>query len=108
MSRSHCKTPIVGYTTSRSKRENKKLWHQRWRSRERTALASAPPDTTSAYLPLLERQVSNIWSMSKDGRTYWPIRNQEATADRIANHRGRNPQERAALKKRLMRKWMSK
>jgi len=27
-----------------------------------------------------------------------------ATADRIANHKGRNPQERAALQKRLLRK----
>lgn len=27
-----------------------------------------------------------------------------ATADRITNHKGRNPQERAALKKRLLRK----
>ncbi|KLP39079.1 hypothetical protein ABF66_07545, partial [Enterobacter roggenkampii] len=25
-----------------------------------------------------------------------------ATADRIANHKGRNPQERASLKKRLL------
>jgi hypothetical protein len=31
-----------------------------------------------------------------------------ATADRIADHNGRNPQERASLKKRLLRKWMSK
>jgi len=27
-----------------------------------------------------------------------------ATADRIANHKGRNPQERASPKKRLLRK----
>jgi len=31
-----------------------------------------------------------------------------ATADRIADHNGRNPQERVSLKKRLLRKWMSK
>lgn len=31
-----------------------------------------------------------------------------ATADRIANHKGRYPQERASLKKRLLRKRMSK
>ena len=46
--------------------------------------------------------------MGKDGRSYWPIKRQAATADRIANHKGRNPQERASLKKRLLRKWMSK
>ena len=85
MSRSRRKTPIVGHTTCRSEREDKKLWHQRWRTHERTALASA-----------------------SDGRSYWPVKRQAATADRIANHKGRNPQERASLKKRLLRKWMSK
>ncbi len=44
MSRSRRKTPIVGHATCRSEREDKKLWHQRWRSRERSALASAPPE----------------------------------------------------------------
>ena len=108
MSRSRRKTPIVGHTTCRSERKDKKLWHQRWRTRERTAPVSASPDALSAHLPLLENQVSNVWSMGKDGRSYWPVKRQAATADRIANHKGRNPQERASLKKRLLRKWMSK
>jgi len=108
MSRSRRKTPIVGHTTCRSEREDKKLWHQRWRTHERTALASASPEALCAHLPLLENQVSNVWSMGKDGRSYWPIKRQAATADRIANHKGRNPQERASLKKPLLRKWMSK
>lgn len=93
MSSSRRKTPIVGHTTCRS---------------ERTALASASPEALRAHLPLLENQVSNVWSMGKDGRSYWPIKRQAATADRIANHKGRNPQERASLKKRLLRKSMSK
>ena len=95
MSRSRRKTPIVGHTTCGSEREDKKLWHQRWRTRERTALTSASPEALSAHLPLLENQASTV-------------KRQAATADRIANHKGRNPQERASLKKRLLRKWMSK
>jgi len=108
MSRSRRKTPIVGYTTCRSEREDKKLWHQRWRPHERTALTGASPDALSAHLPLLEKQVSNVWMMGKDGRHYWPIAGQAELAEYIANHRGRSPQERTALKKRLLRKWMSK
>ncbi|ELI5853150.1 TPA: hypothetical protein ACNRRD_006489 [Pseudomonas aeruginosa] len=108
MSRSRRKTPIVGHTTCRSESEDKKLWHQRWRTRERTALAGASPEVLSAHLTLRENQVSNVWSMGKDGRSYWPIKHQIATAERIANRKGRNPQERASLKKRLLRKWMSK
>lgn len=70
MSRSRRKTPIVGHTTCRSEREDKKLWHQRWRTHERTALASASPDALSAHLPLLENQVSNVWSMGNQVRKF--------------------------------------
>ncbi len=108
MSRSHRKTPIIGYTNCRSEREDKKLWHQRWRTRERTALTSASPEALSAHLPLLENQVSNVWTMGKDGHSYWSAERQADMADYIANYKGRNPQERASLKKRLLRKWMSK
>jgi len=108
VSRSRRKTPIVGHTTCRSERQDKKLWHQRWRTHERTVLASASPEALSAHLPLLENQVSSVWSMGKDGRSYWPLKRQIATADRIADRKGRNPQERSSLKKRLLRKWMGK
>lgn len=108
MSRSRRKTPIVGHTTCGSEREDKKLWHQRWRTRERTALTSASPEaperpSAPAGKPGQQRLVDG-----QDGRSYWPVKRQAATADRIANHKGRNPQERASLKKRLLRKWMSK
>jgi hypothetical protein len=72
MSRSRRKTPIVGHTTCGSEREDKKLWHQRWRTRERTALTSASPEALSAHLPLLENQASSVWSMGKDGRPTGP------------------------------------
>ncbi|EKE16636.1 MAG: hypothetical protein ACD_10C00882G0001, partial [uncultured bacterium] len=67
------KTPIVGNTTCRSERQDKKLWHQRWRTRERNTLASASPEALSSHLPLSENQVSSVWSMGKDGHSYWPI-----------------------------------
>ncbi len=91
MSRSRRKTPIVGHTTCGSEREDKKLWHQRWRTRERTALTSASPEALSAHLPLLENQASSVWSMGKDGRSYWPVKRQAATADRIAKSQGTQP-----------------
>jgi len=104
MSRSRRKTPIFGHTTCRSARADKRLWHQRWRARERTALANLSPDALSACMPLLENQVSSVWSMDKDGHSCWPVKDQIATADRIAGDRGRNRQERTSLKKRLLRK----
>lgn len=108
MSRSRRKTPIVGHTTCRSEREDKKLWHRRWRAQERTALASASPEALDAHLRLPVNQVSDVWSMGKDGHFYWPVARQATMAERIAGRRGRSPQERASLEKRLLRKWMSK
>lgn len=43
MSRSRRKTPIVGHTTCGSEREDKKLWHQRWRTRERPSAPAGKP-----------------------------------------------------------------
>ena len=108
MSRSRRKTPIVAHTNCRSECQDKKTWHQRCRTRERTALAGLSPEGWNAHLPLLEKQVSNTWSMGKDGRSYWPVTRQAVVAERLANAQGRNMQERIALKTRLLRKWMSK
>ena len=108
MSRSRRKTPVFGHTTCHSERQDKKIWHQRWRTRERNNLASTPNDAWDEHLPLLENQVSNVWAMGKDGHFYCPTARQVLMAEQIATRQGRNPQERSSLKKRLMRKWMGK
>lgn len=108
MSRSRRKTPILATTTCRSERQDKKLWHQRWRALERTTLASASAEALSAHQPLLENEVINVWAMGKDGHNYHFARTQAAAAAHIADRKGRNPQERASLKRRLLHKWMSK
>ena len=105
MSRSHRKTPITGHTNCRSERQDKKIWHQRWCTRQRTALAGMLPEEWDIHLGMLENEVSNVWSMGKDGRSYWPLARQVAMAEWIANHKGRSPQERSSLKKRLLHKW---
>ena len=108
MSRSRRKTPIFGYTTCRSERDDKKIWHQRWRAQERTGLTGATSESLEAYLPLRENEVSNTATMSKDGRQFWPIEDQTALAERLSTEIGQNSQERSSLKVRLLRKWMSK
>ncbi|WP_321947174.1 hypothetical protein [Paraburkholderia sp. J10-1] len=108
MSRSRRKTPIFGHTTHESERDDKKRWHQRWRARERATLASAAPEALADHVTLLLNEAGNVWSMSKDGKTWWPPGSQVLTAERIARELGRTPRERAALKKRLLRRWMTK
>jgi len=108
MSRSQRKTPIFGYTKCNSERADKQSWHRRLRSQERSKLANASEEALGAHLSPVEDEIVNVWAMGKDGRQYWPTGNQAITAQRIANQRGGTATERASLKKRLLRKWMSK
>lgn len=70
MSRSRRKRSFVAVTTSRSEREDKKIWHGRWRTHERTHMAGMPLDDEDDSLPFSENQVSDVWQMSKDGHLY--------------------------------------
>jgi hypothetical protein len=108
MSRSHRKSPIMGVTTCDSERQDKQIWHKRWRARERTSLNSTLFDEVDSYLPILEKQVSNVWNMGKDGKQYWPIHRQVIMAEISAQKRGRTTKERLSLKHRLMHKSMGK
>ncbi len=105
MSRSRRKTLIFGIAHSSSEKQDKKIWHGRWRAQERRALASTTPEN---HLSTLEKEVSNVWAMAKDGHAYWSLKRQAATAERLAVRMGRNQQERISLKMRLLRKWLAK
>ncbi len=109
MSRSKRKSLFSANTLCRSERLDKKIWHRRWRVHERSSLATTLHfDNLDSYLPIHERQISNVWLMGKDGRNYWSEPRRIVAAERIAARKGQSPQERSALKQRLLRKWVGK
>ena len=108
MSRSVRKKPIMGWTTCRSEKDDKRIWHRRWRAHERTALASSPLDDEDSALPESVNQLSNVWNMGKVGRQYWPLSKQTKAARRFARRIGRGRKERKALEARLLHKFMGK
>jgi len=72
MSRSYKKTPIIGHTKSESEKSDKKFWHRRFRHKTKDILRSMHNDIDSideTVMPV-EDDVSSLWSMSKDGKTY--------------------------------------
>lgn len=81
MSRSHRKTPIYGISTAHSEKLDKRIWHKRMRARERERLhyALCAPDS---HLSTEPKEVSNLWSMAKDGRQWWPWHKQISHAER--------------------------
>lgn len=67
MSRSFQKTPITGYTTARSEKDDKRRANRRHRTAVKRILRTElEPET----LPLL-REVSNVYTFAKDGKQYW-------------------------------------
>lgn len=108
MSRSYKKTTIVGWTTCQSERFDKFIWHKKWRLKERLKLAALKDNDLDNHFTTLPEEVSNPWSMGKDGKYYFPLVEQLKLSEKIANRRGNSPQERLSLKKRLVHKWMGK
>lgn len=66
MARSKRKNPITGRTTAESEKSDKVASHRRIRRVIKQAL------TPELETPLpLERELTNTWSMAKDGKTYF-------------------------------------
>jgi len=73
MSRSFKKTPIHGIAKCSSEKQDKRIWHQRLRTHNRMLCKSATlstADAAEALMFLMEHDVSNKWSMAKDGKAY--------------------------------------
>ena len=59
MSRSRKKTPVCGMTTAKSEKDDKKRWHRKARRLRKQS------DEV-----ILDKEVSDVWSMAKDGKQY--------------------------------------
>lgn len=106
MSRSLRKTPIFGIAAARSEADDKRMWHKRWRARERDQLATVGVETD--HVTVHQNQVSNTWDMAKDGKGWFSLAQQRDIAKRIATRRAMLKPERKSLQARLLAKWRSK
>jgi hypothetical protein len=68
MSHSYRKTMVHGHTTSGSEKDDKRIYNRALRSRVRQNLRTCD-DFEALVLPEVS-DVSNPWSMAKDGKTY--------------------------------------
>jgi hypothetical protein len=64
MSRSYRKTPITGITTATSEKHDKQLANRRLRRVAKQVLKDEP----EAQVFPLKREVSDVWTMNKDGK----------------------------------------
>ncbi|MVM31286.1 hypothetical protein GO755_14680 [Spirosoma sp. HMF4905] len=64
MSRSLRKTPIFGFTTGSTEKQDKRWANRRLRRTNRVRIRKADE-------PALLREVSNVWDFKKDGKMYY-------------------------------------
>lgn len=81
MSRSRRKTPVYGFCGAKSEAVDKRIWHQRWRARERDRLRTLCAE--DEHLTTRQEEVSNPWAMAKDGRQWFGWKQQEKQAREI-------------------------
>ena len=108
MSRSLKKNPFFSHCGCPSEKKDKKSWHSRWRSRERQAFRKLSIETIDTHQTILRNQVSSTWMMSKDGRYYWPISEQNQIAQILAQKKGKTQAELQKIKARLLHRWRGK
>lgn len=108
MSRSCRQKPIFGMVRRRSESDDKRAWHGRLRTQTRTKMAKLADDKfEGAALPEV-KDVSNPWSMGKDGKQWLSNKSRSAIASRVAGQKGCNQNEQISLFVRKLRKWMAK
>ena len=66
MSRSRRKTPVLGITTAKSEKQDKRIANRKLRRLVNQRLAC----DAHGVMPAL-REVSNVWSMAKDGKHWY-------------------------------------
>lgn len=98
----------MGHTTCQSERHDKRIWHKRWRLRERIKLASLTSENFDDHCTTGHKEVSSPWNMAKDGKSYFAEKRQASFAKSIAIKLGKNHQEQTALKKRILSRFMGK
>lgn len=106
MSRSRRKTPIFGNSMASSEAKDKRIWHKRWRSRQRDQLAQANKETD--ILGINQNEVSSTWDMLKDGKSWYAPTLQMQHAKSDASRRAHNDAERKALQARILARWLYK
>lgn len=74
MSNSFKKSPFHGITTCRSERQDKKIWHAKFRRKEKQIIKYAIKiNDIENHIGVNKKEVSNKWLFGKDGKVRYSI-----------------------------------
>jgi hypothetical protein len=115
MSRSKRHTPIMGHSCAESEKKDKILWHKKWRRKERQNIQKTKKGDLEGHRTILFTEVSDPWSMDKDGKSYFPPEKQVKRAKEFLDGLHKNVRFGGGKRyhftdayKRIIHKWMGK
>ena len=74
MGKSRKKRPFHGITTSSSEKHDKKMWHSKFRRKEKIRISqNIKNKDEDNHITVDRREVSNNWMFSKDGKRRFSI-----------------------------------
>lgn len=105
MSRSRRKTPIFGNAHAHSESVDKKTWHSKFRTVERTQLRSTLD--LGDYVAPDQNAVGPVWKFGKDGKRYFGLARQ-LVHSRYFSQKGKTELEQQSLARRYLAKLKGK
>jgi len=99
MARSFKRSPVSGWTTSPSEKDDKRQWHRAYRRAVHQALHTGAP------IPH-HYEYSDPWCMGKDGKSHWydRVSDHSAIPERLRYHYPEHVTTWAELSRWMMRK----
>lgn len=106
MSRSIKNKYFSSYACCNSEKKDKKIWHKVFRRKEKQKISSSidlDEHVTTHY-----REVSNPWSMGKDGKRRFSKSDLLISIKRVAKGFYKNEKERIANERKMFYRWIGK
>ena len=77
MSRSWKHNPVSGFTTAKSEKDDKVIINKKLRRTRRQLLKNPDLEVLETAIFPVKQEVMDIWSMAKDGKTYYTSKYQD-------------------------------
>lgn len=105
MSRSIKKKYFLAHACCQSEKKDKKIWHKVFRKKEKQKIGSSDLEE---HITTHHREVSNPWTMGKDGKRRYSKGYLLSSIKGIAKSFYKNKKERIASESKMFYRWVGK
>ena len=105
MSRSIKNKYFLAHACCQSEKKDKKRWHKIFRKKEKQKINSS---NLEEHVTTYHKEVSNPWTMGKDGKHYYSQNYLLASIKKIAISSYKNKKELIAVERKIFYRWVGK